>query len=88
VPCVLQSATNVDTAYIDRAVKSMRVDDPTLIVLESGDVLTEGYLDASFESLVLSLQETVCAVCCVPCASCASCCGTAEWGVCSVCMCV
>ena len=85
MPCVLQSATNVDTAYIDRAVKSMRVDDPTLIVLESGDVLTEGYLDASFESLVLSLQETVCAVCCVPCASC---CGPPEWGVCSVCMCV
>lgn len=51
----LQAATNVDPVYIARAVKALQAQDPNITVLESGDVISEAYLDAAFEAAAQTL---------------------------------
>jgi hypothetical protein len=54
-----QAATNVDSAYINRAVKVLLQEDSTLMQLEGGDLITEAYLDAALEALSQSLETSV-----------------------------
>lgn len=49
----------MDVTYIDRAVRSLLAEDPTLTVLDSGDLLTEAYLDTALEALAQSLSTMV-----------------------------
>ncbi len=50
---------NVDTPYIERAVKSILAEGGATL-LDNGDVITEAYLDAALDALAMSLETKVC----------------------------
>ncbi len=49
----------MDPVYIARAVKALQAQDPNITVLESGDVISEAYLDAAFEAAAQTLALNV-----------------------------
>ncbi len=49
----------MDTTYISRAIKAVQASDAGITVLESGDVMSETYLDSAFEAAAQTLAVNV-----------------------------